>query len=91
MRTSRSVLRDRIKTGAVYPENLAKNLAQTGGLWASEGILLSLVGKGLARQGAYVLVQRNAMRAFADEGQFHDFLAPRGRASRSHRRARGHA
>ena len=59
----------------VYPENLARNLAQTGGLWASEGILLSLVGKGLARQGAYVLVQRNAMRAFAGEGKFRDFLA----------------
>jgi len=58
----------------VYPENLGKNLALTGGLWASEGILLSLVGKGLARQGAYVLVQRNAMRAFAGEGQFRDFL-----------------
>jgi adenylosuccinate lyase len=58
----------------VYPENLAKNLEKTGGLWASEGVLLALVGKGLPRQGAYVLVQRNAMRAFAGEGRFRDFL-----------------
>ena len=58
----------------VYPENLLRNLELTGGLWASEGILLSLVGKGLPRQGAYVLVQRNAMRAFAGEGAFADFL-----------------
>jgi adenylosuccinate lyase len=35
-------------------------------------VLLALVEKGLARQAAYVLVQRNAMRAFAGEG---DFLA----------------
>jgi adenylosuccinate lyase len=59
----------------VYPENLKRNLDKTGGLWASEGVLLALVGKGLPRQGAYVLVQRNAMRAFAGEGSFRDFLA----------------
>ena len=58
----------------VYPENLKRNLDKTGGLWASEGVLLALVGKGLPRQGAYVLVQRNAMRAFAGEGSFRDFL-----------------
>jgi len=58
----------------VYPENLRRNLEKTGGLWASEGVLLALVGKGLPRQGAYVLVQRNAMRAFAGEGLFRDFL-----------------
>ncbi|UJR81863.1 adenylosuccinate lyase [Sandaracinus amylolyticus] len=54
----------------VYPENLKRNLEKTNGLWASEGVLLELVHKGLARQGAYVLVQRNAMRAFAGEAPF---------------------
>jgi adenylosuccinate lyase len=58
----------------VYPDNLRKNLERTGGLWASEGIMLLLVGKGLARQAAYELVQRNAMRAFAGEGDFMTFL-----------------
>jgi len=58
----------------VYPERLRKNLDQTGGLWASEGILLALVGKGLGRQEAYVLVQRNAMRAFEGEGEFRTLL-----------------
>ena len=48
----------------VYPERLRQNLDQTGGLWASEGILLALIGQGLGRQEAYVLVQRNAMKAF---------------------------
>ncbi|MFW2388252.1 MAG: adenylosuccinate lyase [Polyangiales bacterium] len=54
----------------VYPERLRQNLEQTGGLWASEGILLALVGTGLGRQDAYVLVQRNAMKAFEGEGEF---------------------
>ncbi|MEM9729842.1 MAG: adenylosuccinate lyase, partial [Myxococcota bacterium] len=59
----------------VYPERLHRNLDQTGGLWASEGILLALVGKGLGRQEAYVLVQRNAMKAFEGEGDFKALLA----------------
>ena len=59
----------------VYPKRLMQNLEQTGGLWASEGVLLALVGTGLGRQEAYVLVQRNAMKAFAGEGEFKDLLA----------------
>jgi adenylosuccinate lyase len=52
----------------VYGENLKKNLEKTGGLFFSEGVLLALVGKGVARQEAYVWVQRNAMVA-AHEGK----------------------
>ncbi|MEM7434840.1 MAG: adenylosuccinate lyase [Myxococcota bacterium] len=59
----------------VYPERLRHNLEQTGGLWASEGVLLALVGKGLGRQAAYVLVQRNAMKAFEGEGEFQALLS----------------
>ena len=58
----------------VYPERLRQNLDQTGGLWASEGILLALIGKGLGRQEAYLLVQRNAMKAFEGEGEFRALL-----------------
>jgi adenylosuccinate lyase len=58
----------------VYPEQLRRNLDQTGGLWASEGILLALVDKGLGRQDAYVLVQRNAMKAFEGQGEFRELL-----------------
>jgi adenylosuccinate lyase len=54
----------------VYPERLQQNLDRTGGLWASEGILLALIEQGLGRQEAYVLVQRNAMKAFEGEGEF---------------------
>ena len=65
------VIRDLV----VYPENLRRNLDLTGGLWASEGVLLALVGTGLGRQEAYVLVQRNAMKAFAGEGDFRELLS----------------
>ncbi len=58
----------------VYPERLLANLQRTGGLWASEGVLLALVSAGLGRQEAYVLVQRNAMRAFHGEGDFQALL-----------------
>jgi adenylosuccinate lyase len=59
----------------VYPERLRENLDKTGALWASEGVLLALVGHGLGRQEAYVLVQRNAMQAFHGEGDFRELLA----------------
>ncbi|MBO6935492.1 MAG: adenylosuccinate lyase [Deltaproteobacteria bacterium] len=58
----------------VYPERLKQNLDMTGGLWASEGILLALVDSGMGRQDAYVLVQRNAMKAFHGDGTFEDNL-----------------
>ncbi len=47
----------------VYDQNLRKNLERTGGLFFSEGVLLELVARGVARQQAYVWVQRNAMKA----------------------------
>jgi adenylosuccinate lyase len=59
----------------VYPERLMENVERAGGLWASEGVLLSLVRTGLPRQEAYVMVQRNAMRAFHGEGDFRELLA----------------
>jgi adenylosuccinate lyase len=58
----------------VYPEGLKRNLDRARGLWASEGVLLSLVGKGIGRQDAYVMVQRNAMAAFRGEGEFATLL-----------------
>jgi adenylosuccinate lyase len=59
----------------VYPENLKKNLERAGELYFSEGVLLALVEAGMPRQEAYVLVQRNAMRAWRGEGSFRANLA----------------
>jgi adenylosuccinate lyase len=58
----------------VYDQNLRRNLEITGGLFFSEGVLLELVGKGVARQEAYVWVQRNAMKSGRKETGFLDAL-----------------
>ena len=42
---------------------MRQNLEQTGGLYFSEAVMLTLVQKGMARQAAYELVQRSALRA----------------------------
>lgn len=54
----------------VYPENMMKNLNKTGGLFFSEGILLLLASKGLSREEAYKLVQRNAMKVWEEGANF---------------------
>jgi adenylosuccinate lyase len=58
----------------VYPERLKHNMEQSRGLFFSEAVLLSLVDKGLPRQRAYEMVQRNAMRAFDGDGDFRTLL-----------------
>ncbi len=45
----------------VYPENMKRNLALSLGLWNSQTVLLALIRKGLTREEAYELVQRNSM------------------------------
>ncbi len=49
----------------VYPENMKKNLGLSLGMWNSQTILLALIRKGLTREQAYDLVQRNAMQTWA--------------------------
>ena len=58
----------------VNAERMKKNLELTGGLYYSEAVMLTLVRKGMARQAAYELVQRNALRAVAGEGSFRALL-----------------
>src|SRR4051812_21567741 len=59
----------------IYPERLEENLKRAAELYFSEAVLLALVESGMARQEAYVLVQRNAMRAWRGDGAFRDNLA----------------
>ncbi|MBX3189096.1 MAG: adenylosuccinate lyase, partial [Labilithrix sp.] len=54
----------------VYEEKLKANVERAAELYFSEAVLLALVEAGMARQDAYVLVQRNAMRAWKGEGTF---------------------
>jgi len=58
----------------VYPEHMKDNLERSRRLYFSEGVMLALVEKGLRRQRAYELVQKNAMKAFSGEGDFRELL-----------------
>jgi len=58
----------------VNAARMRENLDQARGLYFSEAVMLTLVRKGMARQAAYELVQRNALRAVAGEGKFRDLL-----------------
>ena len=59
----------------VYESKMQANLDRAAELYFSEAVLLALVEKGMARQEAYVWVQRNAMRAWNGEGSFRANLA----------------
>ena len=58
----------------VYPENMQKNLDRLGGLVHSQRVLLALTQKGVSREDAYRLVQRNAMPVWRGEGEFKTLL-----------------
>jgi adenylosuccinate lyase len=58
----------------VYPENMQKNLDKLGGLVHSQRVLLALTQKGVSREDAYTLVQRNAMPVWRGEGEFRALL-----------------
>ncbi|WP_066387053.1 adenylosuccinate lyase [Helicobacter himalayensis] len=55
-----------IKKLVIYPKNMLKNLNLTGGLVFSQRILLELPKKGVSREDAYKIVQRNAMKVWRD-------------------------
>src|SRR5947208_1238721 len=54
----------------VYPINMKRNLDRLGGLIHSQRVLLALTQKGMSREEAYVLVQRNAMAVWRGESEF---------------------
>lgn len=63
-----------IRNLVVYPEKMRENLNRNQGLIFSEAILIRLVDKGLTREEAYALVQRNAMRAWEEGSDFKEIL-----------------
>ena len=54
----------------VYPDNMIRNLEKTGGLIYSQSVLLALVRKGISREEAYKLVQKNAMQSWTKGKDF---------------------
>jgi adenylosuccinate lyase len=59
----------------VYPENMRKNLELTNGLIFSQTLLLELAKKGISREKAYEIVQRNAMICWQTKQPFRDLIA----------------
>ncbi len=58
----------------VYPKRMKQNLALTKGLVFSQRVMLALINKGLSRQKAYELMQRNAMKAWKGNKSFLSLL-----------------
>jgi adenylosuccinate lyase len=58
----------------VRPERMRANVDASHGLFFSQRLLLALVETGLARDAAYRLVQRHAMRAWDEELDFRDLV-----------------
>lgn len=63
-----------VKDLFVYPVNMQRNIEKSRGLIHSQQVLLRLVEKGLLRETAYDLVQKNAMRAWEEEKPFRELI-----------------
>ena len=59
-----------VKNLVVHEKNMIKNTDKFGGIVFSQKVLLELVEKGITREDAYRLVQRNALDAFENDGDF---------------------
>ena len=58
----------------IYPQRMKRNIELTRGLVFSQRVMLALIDKGLSRQKAYALVQRNAMKAWKRNRNFLNLL-----------------
>jgi adenylosuccinate lyase len=58
----------------VYPDRMKQNLDRLGGLVHSQRVMIALTQKGVAREDAYRLVQRNAMKVWNGDGDFLSLL-----------------
>lgn len=54
----------------VYPDRMKKNIERSHGLYNSQRVLLALTEKGLTREDAYRLVQKNAMASWKKGAEF---------------------
>jgi adenylosuccinate lyase len=58
----------------VYPERMLANLNMTKGVIFSQMVLLKLIEKGITRENAYAIVQRNAMKSWENGIEFKELL-----------------
>lgn len=66
--------RESVETLLVYPERMEQNFDTSYGLTLSQTLLLALTGKGLTREEAYRLVQRNAMKSWEEKMQLKELV-----------------
>lgn len=71
---SLSVFSGVMKGLLVYPDKMKQNIDITHGLVFSQRVMLALIDKGLSRQKAYEMVQRNAMKSWAEGRDFMGLL-----------------
>ena len=57
----------------VYPDRMLKNMNRSYGLYNSQRVLLALTGRGMSREDAYELVQRNAMQSWKKGIEFKNY------------------
>jgi adenylosuccinate lyase len=58
----------------VYPDRMLANLNMTKGLIFSQMVLLKLIDKGMSRENAYAVVQKNAMKSWQEDSDFKRLL-----------------
>ena len=58
----------------VYPDNMLDNINKTNGLIFSQEVLLALIKKGITREDAYQMVQKNAMKVWEEKVDFKSLL-----------------
>lgn len=58
----------------VYPDRMLANLNMTRGVIFSQMVLLKLIDKGMSRENAYAVVQKNAMESWQEDSDFKRLL-----------------
>lgn len=58
----------------IYEDNMMANINRTRGLVFSQELMLALIGKGLLREEAYRMVQKNAMHSWEDKLDFRELV-----------------
>lgn len=64
-----------LKNLAVHPEKMMANIGMTRGVIFSQMVLLRLIDKGMSREAAYAVVQRNAMRSWREGLEFEGLIS----------------
>ena len=64
-----------VRDWVVHPDRMRANIGATRGLIFSQSVLLALTKKGLTREEAYHIVQRNSLKAWTEGLDFRDLVS----------------